>query len=144
MRKLLLYSFLILLILGFAIYSYCYSWPDISSEKTYQTVFKEGVTYFDQGYLEYREGIPFLHLKGDPYQIGLQYGVLLSKEMLSFYTETDSVEEAMLTKIYNASPWYKKILISTFAPLMKFWKVKSFKKRVPELMSLLNNILILN
>ncbi len=121
-----------MLFLGFAIYSFFYSWSDIPSEKTYQTEFNEGVTYFGQGYLEYREGIPFLHVKGDPYQIGLQYGVLLRKEMLSFYTEVDSVEKEMLTKIYNASPWYKKILISAFASVMITRKVKSFKERVPE------------
>jgi hypothetical protein len=31
------------------------------SEKEHQTDYKEGVTYFDQGHLEYREGIPFLY-----------------------------------------------------------------------------------
>ena len=134
MRKVLLYSFLLLLVLllGYVIYFFFFSWPDIPSETTYRTEFKEGVTYFDQGYLQYREGIPFLHVKGSPYQIGLQYGVLLRKEMLNFYTEADSVEKTMLARIYNASPWYKKILISAFTPFIKTWKVKSFKERVPE------------
>ncbi|MEW6681163.1 MAG: hypothetical protein AB1297_09155 [bacterium] len=46
------------------------------SGKAYKVKSKDGVEYFDKGYLEYKEGIPFLYLAGKPYNVGLQYGVI--------------------------------------------------------------------
>jgi tetratricopeptide (TPR) repeat protein len=120
------------LLVGITIFSYFNSQSYIPSEREYQTVVKKGITYFNQGHVEYREGIPFLHVKGDPYEIGLQYGVLLKEEMKKFYTDIDSIENVMFIKIYNASPWYKKILIRLFTPAIMSWKINSFKNRVPD------------
>lgn len=43
---------------------------------------KDGVVArYGEGYLEVRKGIPMLHLKGDPYQRGLQQGTLLKEQI---------------------------------------------------------------
>jgi tetratricopeptide (TPR) repeat protein len=134
MRKSLLYlvSITVVLLVGFAIFSYSQSRSDIPSEKEYQTGVREGVRYFDQGYLEYREGIPFLYVKGDPYNIGLQYGVLLKEEINSFYVHLDSLENAMMAEVYKESPWYMDIIIKISTPFVLKKKLQSFKERVPE------------
>jgi tetratricopeptide (TPR) repeat protein len=104
----------------------------VSSEDTYKTEIRDGVKYFGEGYVKYREGIPFLYLKGDSYDIGLQYGVLLREEMRDFYVCLDSFENALMDKVYEESPWYKDILIKISTPFVKMSKLNSFKKRVPE------------
>jgi len=134
MRKILLYLVLIIVVLlvGFAIFSYFHSRSDIPSEKEYQTDVKEGVRYFNQGHLEYREGILFLHAKGDPYEIGLQYGVLLKEEMNSFYAHLDSFMNTMMAKVYKQSPWYMDIIIKISYPFVMKGKLNAFKKRTPD------------
>jgi tetratricopeptide (TPR) repeat protein len=133
MRKILLYlvSIIVVSLVGFAIFSYFHSQSDIPSEKEYQTDVREGIRYFDQGHLEYREDIPFLHVKGGPYDIGLQYGVLLKEEMNSFYVDLDSFENAMMDRVYKESPWYMDIVIKISSPFVLRKKLNSFRKRVP-------------
>jgi len=77
---------------------------EASPEEKYQIEIKDGVKHFGEGSVTYREGIPFIYLKGDSYEIGLQYGVLLKEEMNSFYTDLDSLENAMMANVYN-KPW---------------------------------------
>jgi tetratricopeptide (TPR) repeat protein len=103
-----------------------------SSEVKYEIEVKDGVKSFGKGYLEYREGIPFLHLKGNSYEIGLQYGVLLREEMRDFYVCLDSFKNAMMDRVYEESPWYKDILINISTPFVMKSKLNSFKSRVPE------------
>jgi len=102
------------------------------SGKEYAIEIRDGVKFFNQGYLEYREGIPFIYLKGDSYNIGLQYGVLLKEEMRSFYAQVDTFENAMMDRIYSASPWYMDIIIWISTPFVISSKLSSFKKRIPE------------
>lgn len=103
-----------------------------SSEDIYQTEIKNSVKYFGKGYLRYREGIPFVYLKGDSYDIGLQYGVLLKEEMRTFYVHLDSLENAMMARVYEESPWYMDIIIKISTPFVVNKKLDSFKKRVPK------------
>jgi tetratricopeptide (TPR) repeat protein len=134
MKKRLLYLVLltVFLIIIFVLVNNYYSLSFTPSDRIYQKVNNNGVASFEHGYLEYKEGLPFLYVKGDSYEIGLQYGVLLQNEMKRFYAEADSVFDAMLTTIYNKSPWYHKILIKIFTPFVMKRKIKSFIKRVPE------------
>jgi tetratricopeptide (TPR) repeat protein len=133
MRKIFLYSVLIVVVLlfGFSILICLHSRSDIPSEREYQPDVRGGVRYFDQGRLEYREGIPFLHVRGDPYDIGLQYGVLLKDQMKSFYVCMDSLESAMMAKVYEELPWYKDIAIWVSTPFVVKKKLNSFRKRLP-------------
>jgi len=103
-----------------------------SSQEKYQITIKDGVKHFGEGYVIYREGIPFIHLKGDSYAIGLQYGVLLREEMRSFYTHVDRFEKAMMANVYKQLPWYKDILIKISYPFVMREKLNSFKKRTPD------------
>ena len=103
-----------------------------SSEKKYRITIKDGVKHFGEGYVTYREGIPFIYLKGDSYEIGLQYGVLLKEEMNSFYAHVDSFENAMITQVYKQSPWYMDIIIKISYPFVMKGKLNSFKKRATE------------
>ncbi len=102
-----------------------------SSEEKYKPVVKNGTKHYGDGYLEYREGIPFIYLKGDSYEIGLQYGVLLKDEMKGLYADLDSFEHSMMTKVYEESPWYMDIIIKISTPFVMRRKLMSFKKRVP-------------
>ncbi len=104
----------------------------VSSEDKYEVEIKDGVKYFGEGNVRYREGIPFIYLKGNSYEIGLQYGVLLKEEMKRFYVHLDSFENAMMTKLYEESPWYQDILIWISTPFVIKKKLDSFRKRVPE------------
>jgi tetratricopeptide (TPR) repeat protein len=102
-----------------------------ASEDKYEIEIKDGIRHFGEGYVVYRENIPFIYLKGDPYEIGLQYGVLLEEEMKGLYADLDSLMNAMMAEVYEASPWYKDILIRISTPFVKKMKLNSFKKRVP-------------
>ena len=42
---------------------------EASSEEKYQIEVKDGAKHFGEGYVTYREGIPFIFLKGDSYEI---------------------------------------------------------------------------
>ena len=103
-----------------------------SSKEKYQITIKDGVKHFGEGYVTYREGIPFVFLKGDSYEIGLQYGVLLKEEMKSFYAHLDSFEKTMMANIYKQSPWYKDVIIKISYPFVMKRKLNSFKKRATE------------
>ena len=124
-------GFLVLLVspLGFLSFTLNCAAP---SEEKYGIEIIDGVKYFGEGHVEYREGIPFLYLKGNSYEIGLQYGVLLREEMRDFYVCLDSFENAIMDKVYEESPWYKDILINISTPFVIMNKLNSFKKRVPE------------
>jgi len=103
-----------------------------SSQEKYKIAIKDGVKHYGEGYITYSEGIPFVYLKGDSYEIGLQYGMLLKEEMNDFYAHFDSLENAMMTRLYNELPWYKEILIKLSAPIVTRAKLSSFRKRVPK------------
>jgi tetratricopeptide (TPR) repeat protein len=104
----------------------------VSSEEKYQIEIKDGSKHFGEGYVINRDGIPFIYLKGDSYEIGLQYGVLLKEEMKRFFVHMDSFENAMMDMVYKESPWYKDILIWISTPFVATYKLSSFKQRVPE------------
>jgi tetratricopeptide (TPR) repeat protein len=103
-----------------------------SSGEKYEIVIKDGVKHYGKGYLRYRENIPFIYLKGDPYEIGLQYGVLLKTEMNDFYIHLDSLENAVMAEVYKKSPWYMDIVIKISTPFVVRNKMSSFTRRVPE------------
>ncbi|MEW6104468.1 MAG: C45 family autoproteolytic acyltransferase/hydrolase [bacterium] len=98
------------------------------SGKAYKVKSKDGVEYFDKGYLEYKEGIPFLYLAGKPYNVGLQYGVLLKKRINEFYREVDDYKKGMLKR----APWYKRVFARLFSNIMLNLKINSLKKGLPQ------------
>lgn len=103
-----------------------------TSGEEYQFEIKDGVKHFGEGYVIYKESIPFVYLKGASYEIGLQYGVLLREEMQSFYTHVDAMEKSIMANVYKQSPWYKDLLIKIAYPFVMRGKLKAFKKRTPD------------
>lgn len=112
--------------------------PTVNSEdaatfkENYRITIKDEVKHFGKGYITYREGIPFIYLKGDSYEIGLQYGVLLKEEMKSFYAHLNDFEETMMTNLCKQLPWYKEILIKISFPFVMRNKLNAFKRRIPD------------
>jgi hypothetical protein len=102
-----------------------------TSDEEYRFTIKDGVKHFGKGRVIYREGIPFIHLEGDSYEIGLQYGVLLKEEMNALYDEVDSLMSVVMANVYEVSPWYKDILMKISTPFVKKMKLESFRRRVP-------------
>ncbi|UCG92076.1 MAG: tetratricopeptide repeat protein [candidate division WOR-3 bacterium] len=124
-------SFLVLFVITLGFLSFTLNCA-VSSEDKYEIEIKDGVKCFGEGHVRYREGIPFIYLKGNSYEIGLQYGVLLKDEMKHFFVHMDSFENAMMANVYKESPWYQDILIWISTPFVIKKKMDSFRKRVPK------------
>jgi len=90
----------------------------------FSVIKKEEVFEFRQGSLNYQYGIPVLELYGSPYEMGVQYGVLLRKEIISLNQHIND-----LKKVYVAQqPFY----IRMFSGIYTYQKLKSIKKRLPK------------
>ena len=65
----------------------------LGCQETYQPITKlrvekrEGKVYYGDAYLEKRDGITLVHLKGSPYEIGYQHGILLKDEIKEEYRD---------------------------------------------------------
>jgi len=121
-----------IMVVGFSVFYYVYSRSDLPTKTVYPVVTEDGIKRFDQGYLKYREGIPFVFLKGDSYQMGLQYGVLLKDELARFQVDALDFEEKMVARFTRNASWLKKLAINLLGPVFMEFKVRSFKSRVPE------------
>jgi tetratricopeptide (TPR) repeat protein len=125
--RILYFLFLAVVLIGCSLSLFA---PGSSNDKQEVNV-KDGVKHFGKGLLVNREGIPFIYLKGDPYEIGLQYGVLLKDQMKSLYVCIDSLEKAMMGKLYDELPWYKDVAVWISTPFVARKKLKAFRKRLP-------------
>ncbi|KPK74469.1 MAG: hypothetical protein AMJ89_06235 [candidate division Zixibacteria bacterium SM23_73] len=96
--------------------------------KKYDIEVKDDIRYFGNGYLEYKESIPFLHLEGGPYEVGLQYGVLLKDGV----REVNDYKKELMAESQRWLPWYMKIFAKIFGGFYLSRKVGSLKKRVPQ------------
>ncbi len=96
--------------------------------KKYDIEVKEDIRYFGNGYLEYKESIPFLHLKGEPYEVGLQYGVLLKDGV----REINDYTKGLIAESQKRLPWYTKIFSKIFTGYFLNRKIGSLKKRLPQ------------
>ena len=83
---------------------------------------KDGSKTFNQGHLVMYDGVPFLTVKGDAYEMGLQYGVLLNKQLIKMDNTVDSLVES-----YIGSFFIKKWIAG--AVLNK--KIKKIEKILP-------------
>jgi len=74
----------LLKILGFGLLSLnlsCSSLPKETKNPLEQIIITENKKTFDKGTLEKRDNIHVLHLRGTPYEMGLQHGMLLKQEI---------------------------------------------------------------
>ncbi len=83
----------------------------VLATKQYKVTFTEdGVAHFGAGYLYWEYGVPFLSVKGTPYEMGLQYGVLLKSKLNTIYSQLDHLEKS----IFRNLPIYLRPLIGMF------------------------------
>lgn len=95
--------------------------------KKYDIEVKDDIRYFGNGYLEYKESIPFLHLEGEPYEVGLQYGVLLKDGV----REINDYTKGLIAESQRRLPWYMKIFAKIFVGFYLNRKIGSLEKRLP-------------
>ena len=95
--------------------------------KKYNVEVKDDIRYFGNGYLEYKESIPFLYLVGEPYEVGLQYGVLLKDGV----REINDYTKGLIAESQRRLPWYTRIFSKIFTGYFLNRKIGSLKKRLP-------------
>ncbi len=76
-----------------------------------------GITQFENGTLLVKYGVPFLSVSGNPYEMGLQYGVLLKDRLVSVYSDLDHLEKS----VFRNLPLYLRPLISIFIFAKLIW-----------------------
>jgi len=84
---------------------------------------KNGIRSFHQGNLIVKEGIPFLTVKGDSYEMGLQYGVLLNDHILKMDEKIDSIVSNYIGKFF-LKKWLANMVIKS--------KIRKIEKKVPQ------------
>ncbi len=113
--------FLLIFLIGSGFLTGC----DSVSIKQYKVTFsKSNVARFENGYLYWKEGVPFLYLKGSSYDMGLQYGVLLKDRINFVYSKLDHLEKS----VFRNLPVYLRPLISIFI----FAKLIYIKHSLPD------------
>ena len=61
---------------------------------------ESGARSFREGTLTLKENIPFLTVKGNSYEMGLQYGVLLNDQLLEINRTIDSLMDSYLGNFF--------------------------------------------
>ncbi|MCK5170265.1 MAG: hypothetical protein KAQ75_10330, partial [Bacteroidales bacterium] len=84
---------------------------------------KDGSRNFNEGSLTVKEDIPFLTLKGDSYEMGLQYGVLLNDRLLEMDHAVDSLIDAYIDGFF-LKKWIANIVLSS--------KIRKVEKTMPD------------
>ncbi|MEE4197273.1 MAG: C45 family peptidase [Bacteroidales bacterium] len=82
-----------------------------------------GKRIFQKGELVIKEGVPFLTVKGEPYEAGLQYGVLLNDYLLRMDHTIDSLVEHYIGDFF-LKKWIANAALG--------FKIRKFEKRMPE------------
>lgn len=83
--------------------------------KLQKRIINEGdIKKFGHGELTYSYGYPILKLRGSYYSMGLQYGVLLRREIRALYRENNGRK----TEVINALPWYLRPFSGFFTALV--------------------------
>jgi hypothetical protein len=81
---------------------------------TKKIISEGGVRKFRDGELSYSCGYPLLKLKGSYYSMGLQYGVLLRKEIKQLYGRNNERK----AEVMGALPWYMRPAAGLSWPLL--------------------------
>ena len=88
----------------------------------YQFEEKNGVRTFNEGSLIIKEDIPFLTVKGNSYEMGLQYGVLMNDLLLDMDHTVDSLIESYIGSFF-IKKWIAKMVLGA--------KIKKVEETVP-------------
>ena len=109
-RKIILVLFL--LHVSIVSFSQVYKYEEIGDVRT-----------FHQGHMFVKEGIPFLTVKGDSYEMGLQYGVLMNDKMIELDVKIDSIVESFVGKFF-LKKWVANVVLKS--------KIRKIEKRMPK------------
>jgi len=82
----------------------------------------DGTKTFNEGNLVVKEGIPFLTVKGDSYEMGLQYGVLMNDKLLEMDHTIDSLIDSYIDGFF-LKKWIGSIVLKS--------KIKKVEQNMP-------------
>lgn len=82
----------------------------------------DGSSTFREGKLIIEEGIPFLTVKGNSYEMGLQYGVLMNEELLKMDDTVDSLIESYIGSFFMKK-WISGIILNS--------RIRKIEKTMP-------------
>jgi len=94
----------------------------LSYAQEYKYDEKDGARFFHEGSLLIKEDMPFLTVKGDAYEIGLQYGVLCNDMLLDIDHTIDSLLDSYVGKFF-LKKWIANIVLNS--------KIKKIEKTMP-------------
>jgi tetratricopeptide (TPR) repeat protein len=83
---------------------------------------KDGSKSFHEGSLKIKEGMPFLTVKGDSYEMGLQYGVLMNDMLLDMDHTVDSLIDSYIGSFF-IKKWIAGIVLKS--------KIKKVEETMP-------------
>lgn len=69
-----------------------------------------------------KEGVPFLTVKGDSYEMGLQYGVLMNDQIMQMQVKVDSIVEKYVGKFF-LKKWIANMVLKS--------KIRKIEERMP-------------
>ena len=93
-----------------------------SQELTYKEL-PDGSRVFHEGKLEFKEGIPFLTLKGNMFEIGLQYGILANDLLVEMDHTVDSLIDSYVGTFF-LKKWIANMVLNK--------KIRKIERAMPE------------
>lgn len=85
---------------------------------------ENGAKYFDQGEVRQYDGVPMIKLEGSYYDMGLQYGILMKREL----QQMASVINAFKGDVIASYPFF----LRPFVPIVINSMLSGMKKRIPD------------
>jgi len=82
-----------------------------------------GIRTFHEGSMFIKEGVSFLTVKGESYEMGLQYGVLMNDQILDLDAKVDSIVDSFVGKFFLKKWIANRVLKS---------KIRKIEKRMPK------------
>ena len=100
-----------------------FSFSTILFSQEYKYEENNGIRTFHEGHMFIKEGVPFLTLKGESHEMGLQYGVLMNDEILELDAKIDSLIDSYVGKFFFKK-WIANMVLKT--------KIRKIEKRMPK------------
>ncbi len=89
-------------------------------------------TFYNKAIKDCHYGIPFLYLEGSDYEVGMQYGSLLKKELNELYIGFQDYKDKMMSREFKYLPWYKRIPAKILGPIVFKHKIKKLARKLPD------------
>jgi hypothetical protein len=83
----------------------------IKSEKTFDVYKDNGALHFQNASVQIEFNTPFLSLSGSSYEMGLQYGVLMKKQIVKVYESLENLEKDVLSYLPLYLRMFSKIIL---------------------------------